>query len=99
MQPYPDVAQEDLQTYQLPGFLHGDELSLREFLPRRTELAGLGDPQQMVKVAQAAGEFLQVRLEVGILKAFVTLVLLELFRLAKYARIEVCPKCFLKGVK
>ncbi len=96
MQPHAQPADEAL------GGGHGERLALREesvrreLLPRAAETGRAGDPYHRVQIAQPAGAFLDVGLEVvrGIVVLEVPLLLLERLRLVERPRVERCGEAF-----
>ena len=69
-------------------FAAGDDLALDEIRPAGADAGGLADPQNIVQIAQAASDFLQVGLEIGVVIARVPLLLFEQFGLGKLPRIQ-----------
>ncbi len=84
------LVDQPLVTCDLARFMHRHQLVSRQFAPRVAEPCSPRDPQDGLEVAQPAGAFLEVRLEVvrRVLIAQMTLLLLERLRLVEAAHIE-----------
>ena len=75
-------------------FAARDYISLDERRPGCAQPAGLADPQNMVQVAQAPGGLFDIGLQVRVMKALMTLLLLEPFGFGKLQRVETARELF-----
>ena len=94
VEPYAQHAEEALVALDVARFLGGDEAPLRQIRPALADPRSPRDPEYRLQVAQAAGAFLDIGLEVRFLIARVTLPLLELLRLQELTGVEHAGGCF-----
>src|SRR5688572_3250230 len=88
VQAYAQRLQEALFAADLTGFRGRNELTRGKVAPGLTDSGRARDPQDRLQVAQPAGAFLDVGLEIGFLVARMPLLLLELLCFHEYVRVE-----------
>src|SRR3989449_10803497 len=86
---------------RLARFLQDKQAALRQFRPGISQPAGLGDPEDHLQVAQAAGCFLEIGFEAvgAVLEFGMALLLLQTLCLEKHLSVEAVLPCAIETVE